>query len=151
MKLLFLLHLLFVGTVLSAQNKGTLDAKNPYIDCLLSFIDTLIGYDVYKSGDTVFVYEKEYLSNLPILHSGVYIKVIDSKLLYQKTKKRKPVGVVDVQALRFDNEVATINIVDFGVERRKNHYSRINSGFVRYKVFFDCNTRQYTYEVIASN
>lgn len=122
-----------------------------YVQCLLDYVDSLIVYGVYDKGDTVLVYDKDFISEIPKAHNGLYIRTINGMEVHEKTKRKKSIGLIEVQPLEFKDGMLSLHVVSFGVSRKRNHYTKINNGHHRYKIVFDCLRQDYSFELKGSH
>jgi hypothetical protein len=91
----------------------------------------------------MYVQKNEYVKAIPTNIKGMKVKIIDNETIFNKTKNGKAILVIQVNGLVFKEANGSINIVTFGVSRKKRHYTKTNNGFSKYIVKFDCDAGKY--------
>lgn len=148
MKIYIIYVFLILSTKLLSQSQLQVSSNDPYLYCLIKYIDRLDSFDVINKGDTVFVSKKDYLPNYTGYLDNVYIQEVDNNYIYNKTKHNKTIGLIVINAAEFKNNMSTINVAGFSISRRNKKYLNINSGFIKVKYHYDCSSNGYKYEII---
>ncbi len=145
MKTLVICLCLFFSTIIKAQS----DQINPYIECLKFHLKSLKERNHLK--DTIYLQPNDFLNLTSGPFEGTYIKVVNERLVKEKTMKGKMIGVIVVNPVMFDNNVQSISVTHFSVTRKKNHYYYNNSGGTKMILHYECKEGIYKYEIVASH
>lgn len=139
--------LLLMSFKVSAQK--SVDLKNDgYYESLR--LDILSMPQSIKA-DTLYVRKDSHLKDYSGLLEGTLIIMLDSKAIYEKTKKNKPLTMRVVHPFEYDDGTSHIIVSTFGVKRKKSKYQLVNSGFSRIKVEYDCDQNKYIYSIITNH
>jgi len=149
MKIQIISLFLYMSVAINAQNIPS--TNDPYFESLKIYIESLIEIEVLNKGDTILVSQRDYISNYDGKYEEVYIKMLSNEMLHRLTKKGSAVRVIVLNPLEFINGHLFITTVNFGVTRKRRHYTLINNGHNKIKLAFDCNIGDYSYEVIDSH
>ncbi len=145
MKIQIICLCLFISSTIKAQSNQV----NPYRECLRFHLQSLKERNHLK--DTVYLQPNDYLNLTSGTLEGTYIKVVNERLVREKTKKGKMIGIIAVNPVMFDNDVQSISVTHFSVTRKKNHYNFINSGGTKMILRYDCKEGAYKYEIVNSH
>lgn len=139
--------LLLMSFKISAQK--SVDFKNDgYYESLRLYI---LSMSQLIEADTLYVRKDSHLKDYSGLLEGTLIIMVDSKAIYEKTKKNKPLNMRVVHPIEYDNGTSYIIVSNFGVKRKKSKYQLVNSGFSKIKVEYDCDQNKHIYSIITSH
>lgn len=143
--------LLYMSVTINGQIILDSPTSDPYLDCLKIFIQSLKELKQNKSGDTIYVGQRDYLSDFTGTYNGVIVKMITGDFLFEKTKGGQTLSVINIFPLEFNDSVATIHICDTGFSRKRKRYNSICNYFNKIKVEYDCEEGKYNYEIVDSH
>jgi len=151
MKTIFVIIYIFISLNIYSQT----GKKNIYYECLLNHIENKVSNEIIQRDkiitDTVYIQQSDFVSEIPDRMNGMNVKIVDNEIIYKKTSNKKAITVIKINPIVFIEEGALINIVTFGISRKRKHYININNGFTRYLIDYDCNNSKYTYKVKSSH
>lgn len=134
---------------IQAQSSPQDSLSDPYFECLKIHLAELKERNALA--DTIFVSQRDYLPDYTGMYGQTFIKMATPEFIYERTKKRKGIWVIVINAIEFKKSIATVNVVDFGVSRKKSHYTTVNNSFTKIKIDMDCSTYKYQYEIVAAH
>lgn len=142
---------IFVLAVINTQAQSSLrdSLSDPYFECLKIHLAELKERNALA--DTIFVSQRDYLPDYTGMYGQTFIKMATPEFIYERTKKRKGIWVIVVNPIRFNKGETSITVLDFGVSRKKLHYTSVNNGGTKIKLSFNCLSRRYDYDIIPSN
>lgn len=143
----------FLCLSLSVQSQNSLNTSisDPYYESLKLYLKRLKEYGINNSNDTVFFKQNIYHSDYSGIIDGINIKMLNPQEIHEKTNKRRSIGVNVINALEFNDGIASINVVGFTVSRKRKHYLNINGGHIKVKLTYDCEVGDYNYEIVDSH
>lgn len=147
MKNVVITILLLMSLKVSAQ-KGDNLKNDGYIESLRLDI---LSVSKLRNLDTFYIRKDSYLNNFPEFLEGAHIIMIDSKAIYEKTKKNKPLIMRVVHPIEYGDGTYYIIVSTFGVIRKRSNYQLVNSGFNKIKLEYDCEKNKYNYNIITSH
>lgn len=146
---IFCILVLVVIINIQAQSSLQGSLSDPYFECLKIHLAELKERNALA--DTVFVSQRDHLQDYTGMYGQTFIKMAPHEFIYERTKKRKSIWVILVNPIRFNKGETSITVLDFGVSRKKLHYTSVNNGGTKVKLSYNCALGRYDYEVIPSN
>lgn len=105
----------------------------------------------FAKSDTIYIRKDSHLGEYSGLLGDLRIVMIDAKTIHEKTKKYKTLAIKVIHPIEFKSGSLFITISDFGVKRKRNKYSFINSGYTTVKMEYNCSEAKFLYEILSSH
>jgi hypothetical protein len=128
----------------SSQRK--FNGEDGYYESLKLHIEHMQG--ITPNLDTLLVLERNYLPDFPRSVEGVSIRMVDPNYIFEKTKRRKHISIINIGALEFEQEKPVIYVVEFDVHRKRKHYTWENVYRSKIALEYDCAKGRFEYSIL---
>ena len=145
MKYILILFLIVSCNCTKAQSSEHFE--DGYFRSLLLHIELMKEYN--KSLDTVFVSKDSHLKDFSGSVNGVFIKMVGEEFVQLKTEKKHSLTLLVIHPLEYEENKSFIIVSTFGVSRKRNNYTMLNSGSSKVEIKYDCENGNYKYDIVS--
>lgn len=123
------------------------DSANVYYQALKLHLDYLDSYNDKRPKEAslitqYLIEQNDYTTDsFPKIINNFTIDILTQKEIYERTKNKKTIHLIAIRPARWDKGRLVINVIDFAVSRKRNHYFYSNGGGSSFEIIGDNDKR----------